>query len=207
VNREHAKLYFEALYPAVSSAWIAEFRLVAQTKGPVARVWHWAAGCNGLEKALEANERGYHAYLGVNPRRVMGSAKWADIAAVTCLPLDIDHKKTGLSPQIVWDTMKEWEIPPSMVIDSGNGGHLYLLLKEPVTVKAGRRAAQRVCLALESDEIGDPTRVLRVPGSVNWKHPPTWCYLRALDGHRYTLEQINAALDDVGVPVIDLETA
>ena len=202
---EHARAFFNALFPEVGPNWIAEFRLLppAGIRAEIARVWHFAHACNGLDVALEANARGYHAYLGVNPRRVMGSAKWADIAAVTVLPLDIDHKKTGISPGAVAADMRAWGLPPSMVIDSGNGGHLYLLLDRPYAVDEARLVAERLCIACSSDEVDDPTRIMRIPGTVNWKAPATWAYIREMNGHRYTLAQVTAALDAVNAPVVD----
>lgn len=195
--REHARAFFDALFPTVGTEWLAEFRLIPHDRRAreIVPLWCWGSREHVIGQMLEVNAAGYHAYLGINPRRVMGSGKWSNIAAVTALPLDLDHRKTGVSPGAVQRVMTEWGIPPSIVVDSGNGGHLYLLLDQPYDVEEAGTVADFVCRVFRSDNVDDPVRIMRIPGTVNWKEPPSWCYLRELNNRRYSLDEITRAID------------
>jgi hypothetical protein len=58
-------------------------------------------------------------------------------------------------------------------------------------------------LGTGSDRVFNYNRIARLPGSVNFKTPPTLCYLTSVDpGRRYSIQQISAALDSMGIPAV-----
>ncbi|MBL8812524.1 MAG: DUF3987 domain-containing protein [Planctomycetaceae bacterium] len=122
-----------------------------------------------------------------------GRGKQEDIAGIVALWADVDFvgdAHTGKSlPTDESDferLLAELPLRPSMIVDSGHGRHLYWLLHEPWLftddsertqaahlAKAWHElvctAAQRLGWSLEN--LGDLTRVLRLPNTVNRKHP------------------------------------
>lgn len=122
-----------------------------------------------------------------------GRGKQEDIAGIVALWADVDFAgdaHTGKSlPTDESDferLLAELPLRPSLIVDSGHGRHLYWLLHEPWLfaddcertraahlAKAWHElvcsAAQRLNWSLEN--LGDLTRVLRLPNTVNRKHP------------------------------------
>lgn len=122
-----------------------------------------------------------------------GRGKQEDIAGIVALWADVDFAgdaHTGKAlPADEADFQRllaELPLRPSLIVDSGHGRHLYWLLHEPwlFTDDSERtRAAhlakawhELVCTAAERlgwslENLGDLTRVLRLPNTVNRKHP------------------------------------
>ena len=70
-------------------------------------------------------------------------------------------------------------LPPSMIVESGGGLHPYWLLTQPLYLKRELSAAKRwlrhvaTSVADVVDEaVSEPARVLRIPGSLNFKYDP-----------------------------------
>lgn len=168
------------------------------------RRWHYHAACGGLDQILELNAAGWNAFVGVNPRASISDGKRRNIVGVSALPLDIDTKKTGAQVDRIVAMLAQIGLPPNVVVNSGNGGHLYLLLDRFETPDTAEPVGKRLVQWTNTDHVWDATRVLRLPGTVNWKTPPTPCYLAHVDGNRYTLAAIVAALDAAGARPVDV---
>lgn len=155
-----------------------------------------------LAEAREVNSRGAAISVGVNPR-VRQSGKNTDVEFRVALVADIDPPNLELGSHAL-DRLSQAGLAPSAVVLSGRGWHLYYLLASPVPNDARSAAvARRLCCFLHSDHVHDAARVLRLPGTWNWKNPsrPLPCWLQYLEPHRrYSLEQVEAALDAVGAP-------
>lgn len=150
--------------------------------------------------AVSTNTEGYSVFVGVNPRKAMSGFE-ADVPYVHALPLDLQPERTSI--QEVFDKLTACGVPPSITAWSGNGAHAYLLLDAPTEPHAAKLVSERLCKATGSDAIFNTNRILRIPGSVNWKQPPRWCYLTGLwPDRRYSLEQITKALDCMGAPAV-----
>lgn len=102
------------------------------------------------------------------------------IAAVNCLYGEYDVKDYG-SKQAIADHIAGAPWPsPSVMVDSGGGLHGYWLLREPWLLDSddARQAAEIVQRAWVQQVIGaDPSvhdlvRILRVPGTRNFKYDP-----------------------------------
>jgi len=157
--------------------------------------------------------------LKANPRR-RGTA--ADVIALVALWLDIDQKAEnkvgGLQDPAAF--LDKLPLSPSVVIGSGHGLHAWWLLDEPFVLHSheDRNRARAITqrwyhlarnLASLENATLDPThdlaRVLRVPGTTNWKDPEHPCpveLLRCNNGRRYPLSDIEQVLDITGAPLI-----
>ena len=108
-------------------------------------------------------------YFGVAPRkRASVSGKKKDVAKVSSLWIDLDAKgKTNF--RSLRKRAQRFLLPPSYVVHSGGGYHVYWMLEEPVGIdeaEDGLKALQRF---FGSDHVTDASRVLRVPGTLNHK--------------------------------------
>jgi hypothetical protein len=71
--------------------------------------------------------------------------------------------------------------PPALIVESGTPGHLhaYWPLKEPTDLTDDRQRTRfvdnlrRVQRAVGSDAVADVARIMRMPGTLNWKHCTT----------------------------------
>lgn len=131
----------------------------------------------------------YHGLGTVDNPSGRGTAD--EVLSISALWCDIDcqseaHQFDNLPRTIdeAVSLLAEMPLPPSIVVDSGNGIHGYWLLSEPwiIADEADRAAAKRlakgwhglVCQLGEGhgwdlDNLGDLARVLRTPGTVNPK--------------------------------------
>lgn len=164
-----------------------------------------------LEQAVAAAERldlTENAFFGVGLRRARlqhGRGAEQDISAIPGVWLDLDygsaHKRQDLPPsaEAAREVLESLELQPSALVDSGAGLHAYWIFREPWTLESAeerQRAAQLVqavqahvdqalgCWGLDATH--DLPRVLRVPGTHNWKYhdrPPV--QLLYLETRRY----------------------
>lgn len=124
---------------------------------------------------------------------------WADVD----FDGETDHKKHGLpSRQRVEDVLlgEGAEYPPTLVVHSGGGLHLYWLFDEPLEVNDAESVAGlswgwqeyvRQQLGASMDSTHDLARVLRVPGTWNNKtRPSSQARLVTSDGPRWDFEDI-----------------
>jgi hypothetical protein len=120
--------------------------------------------------------RGYDVYVGVcprvapeGPRRKLGKDAIEQVGAVW---VDLDSKVEGASSQVLLDTC-------DIVVSTGNGWHGYKILSSPKLCKSSR---ERTTLEYRirdfadkllpgTDNVSNLDRILRVPGTLNWKNP------------------------------------
>lgn len=202
-SREHAEAFLRLLHPAPAVDSIVEFRLLGGSE-PIS-LWHWDERCTALDRVLALNDRGFHTYIGVNPRRTMGGGRLENIAAVTVIPIDIDWAKTGLRPDSIDEIMRKVGLRPSVSVVSGGGAHFYLLLDRPYSIEETKPTIARVIHCFGGDRITkSPVQIMRLPGTTNWKDPASLCYLHEWTGHRYSIDEINAKLDAANAPALRL---
>ncbi len=133
-----------------------------------------------------------------------GRGKAKDVAAIGALWADIDLLGPGRDKKPLPATLDDAQgilerLPhaPSMLVHSGHGLHAYWVLKEPwvFDTDGERDQAARlakgwhgtVCAAAESlgwhlENLGDLTRVLRLPGTLNHKGTPP-AEVRVIESH------------------------
>lgn len=194
-----------------------------QPKSPNASRWaktvdEMCAAVHAAESACE----GWHIYAGVLPRaKTHGRTKRggvADTSALLALWVDIDiagpgHKTTGKLPRDTAEALRLVEkigVPASMLVHSGGGIHAYWILKEAwqFDTPAARDEAATLerawlrtfqihaaTMGLVVDPTFDLARVLRVPGTTNWKgETPTECRLLHNNGNRYDPDELRAVI-------------
>ena len=117
--------------------------------------------------------RGYDVYVGVCPRaapegpgRKLGKESIEQVGAVW---IDLDSKVPGSSLDLLNDC--------DIVIHTGNGWHGYVMLpavancrntKDRTAIESKIRSWQN-SIILGTDPVGNVDRILRVPGTINWK--------------------------------------
>lgn len=110
-------------------------------------------------------------YFGVCPRKGEGKARLNDILCSYSVWIDVDaadeDERTAARKRI-----KDFPLPPSIVVSSGRGFHVYWLLRKPTkkwdTFSKVIKAFEKM---FKADRTGDRTRVLRVPGTMHTKDP------------------------------------
>ncbi len=117
--------------------------------------------------------RGYDVYVGVCPRvapegpgRKLGKDAIEQVGAMW---VDLDAKVPGSSKEIL-DTC-------DIVVSTGNGWHGYKIAPKPARVSSARDRANIEAkirsfantLLVGTDNVSNVDRILRVPGTINWK--------------------------------------
>jgi len=136
---------------------------------------HWLPA----EKAASApNGAKLDTYFGVNPtlesKKAHERALISDICAVNCLFAEFDGKDYP-SKDDALRYVESLQPEPSVIIDSGGGYHLYWLLRDTFEIRNEQeRQYIRDVLArwvefVKGDVVKDLARVLRVPGTHNYK--------------------------------------
>jgi hypothetical protein len=120
-------------------------------------------------------------YFGVALRKTgTKTGKKEDIHAVTALWADVDVVKLGWDMKLTLGALKQHELRPSVIVNSGYGYHLYWLLEKPLILSTDPLARRNEIELVENDmralatvfsgdNTVDVTRVLRMPGSWNTK--------------------------------------
>ena len=125
----------------------------------------------GRSKYLDAYP-GYNHYFGVATRADDSSGALENCLHLPALFVDIDRKAgTDLS------RVETCQCPPSAIVESGGGWHLYWLLREPLDLLTELSLACRRLQGLAAAVGGDPAcaepaRILRRPGTLNFKYKP-----------------------------------
>lgn len=166
----------------------------------------------GITSASEhADKLGTDVYFTVCAHdRTEGCRNSASATFAPALWVDLDFEKAPGDgyPTIgqARTTLPALGVPPSVVVDSGRGWHLYWLLDEPMPASEAaalcwrwqeyvRRSLPAHC---RLDSTADAARVLRVPGTVNGK-----CQRQVeatqTDGRRYSAEELAGLLDELGI--------
>lgn len=136
-----------------------------------------------LEWLAEKNKK-HNIYFSVNPttKAMAKKALREDIAAMTCLHVDIDPRpgqefaaERQRALAMLTDKLPESVPPPTWIIDSGGGYWGFWTLKEPFPIEASSakyEEAKRYNLQLEvlfdGDNCHNVDRIGRLPGTVNY---------------------------------------
>lgn len=131
-----------------------------------------------------------------------------NVHQLKALWFDIDFKGGLSDPREVVAALREFSkrtgVPaPSILVHSGNGVHVYWPFTEPVPYERWRGMADRLKelahehnLPADTACTGDPCRVLRPPGTRNWKEPdnPKPVVFLYSDGRTYDPGALEVAL-------------
>ena len=156
------------------------------------RWWIPPADYPHVEPTLRGlNGTDWEMYFGVNARTDRASTEDA-VKTVRVFYADVDAPSRV--PGSAGKNPTEGTVPPpTVVVDSGHGQHLYWVLREPVEVTPENRpllkAVNRgLALAVGGDPVCcDLARILRLPSFTNWKAPAAEVRLLQLTDRRYDL--------------------
>jgi hypothetical protein len=125
------------------------------------------------------------------------------IAALNCLYADFDAKDFGGSLDATLAHVRGLAVQPSVIVASGGGFHTYWLLDEPFVLDTPEKRARAVDVQARwqafvrgDKNAKDIARVLRVPGTLNYKYSPPRpvTFVEQDYGRTYTLDALAATL-------------
>jgi hypothetical protein len=130
------------------------------------------------EWAQRENKPGRSVYDSVNLFRDGADRRNLNtVAALTCLHADIDLKDVAEGREDVIKRIRAMPLPPSKVIDSGHGLHVYYIFREPIPVEDAEAATARELRTQLTEYLGADRQVnqdaalMRRPGTTNSKIP------------------------------------
>lgn len=139
-------------------------------------------------------------YFGVAERAESKGHGTQNLRALNALFVDIDFKDTPEARARA--ILAAFPLPPSAIVASGGGLHVYWLLSEPLYLNNGAAPRGKAILRTLAKEVSadlgsaEPAHILRVPGTLNHKYsPPRPVILEHVDAsRRYALDQLLAVL-------------
>jgi hypothetical protein len=216
-----ARTYLEDLYGSADTGYfsLAEFRGPA----PTAISWFPVSDVSGAARLIAAAaDEGRTVYAGMGlrtaplPRGRRGGAD--SVCGILGIWGDVDyrdplaHKREDLpsTPEAALAIIREaTPLPPSMIVDSGFGFYPLLLFREfwhfddaderaraaPILRRYNQALGAKAGDA-HVDPAGDLARVLKVPGSINWKVAGDPRPVRIIHdgGPRYTVDELEEML-------------
>lgn len=122
-------------------------------------------------------------YFGVHPSSVSKGPRErteiVNIQAINCLYADMDSKDHEDSKELAAAHVKVLDPQPSIVVDSGGGYHCYWLLTKPFILDTALKTEiasgiQRQWVRYVGGDLAvhDLARILRLPGTLNYKYDP-----------------------------------
>ena len=145
-----------------------------------------------------------NVFYSVNPRR-KGGGKKVDVTSVRTFWADLDFKHFPDGEAGAWAALRSFPLPPTCVVHSGQGLHVYWNLTAPLritgpddpTIGRVEGLLSRLYAHLGGlDSVQDLSRVMRLPGSFNRKSDPPLpvTIVEHNPGTHYRLEDFEALL-------------
>jgi hypothetical protein len=167
---EQARHFFASLlYPLVANERV-EIRHKKPGEGQPMRRRFYA---DPVEAARDAVALGLHeeVYAGVAPRLGEHGTK-ASVTRLRALWADLDIT-AGYTYTSRIEQLTELTYHHSILVWTGGGWHAYWLLRDPAEgpdeLDRAEYAMRRIAEGLQGDPVHDRSRILRVPGTFNWK--------------------------------------
>jgi hypothetical protein len=157
-------------------------------------IYFGVSPCTSIPETNAAGER-------KPPSKVRG--RKAYIAALNCLYAEFDAKDFGGSLDATLAYIRSLAVQPSVLVASGGGYHCYWLLDEPFVLDTPEKRARAVDVQarwqafVRGDKAAkDIARVLRVPGTLNYKYEPARpvTFVEQDYSRTYTLDALAATL-------------
>lgn len=194
---QHAVTAISLLHRAPSDMRLIEITALGPKQRPVKR--YFTDIMLAADFALDMNAARLSVFCAINTRNAFSGFEH-NVPEMTAMALDLQPERTSIERVSAW--LGSIGIAPTAQTASGFGAHMYFLLSEAAEPYKAKLVWERLCKVTRSDAIFNTNRILRLPGSLNWKkNPPRWCYFTDLHVDRqYTIQQIDQALDLVGAP-------
>ena len=171
-----------------------------------------AISSSGLDDLIWDNGSFYDLYYSavtmIRPEKGRGGLR--HVKEVPGVWVDLDVKPGSFDDQEqAMQLLRDCPLPPTAIVLTGSGGiHAYWRLDVPAGTEEGRELNLRWWCLLTSivypisiDRLVDPSRVLRVPGSIRWPkkfdQTPKRVTLHYTNDVSYSAEQIRLATQDI----------
>ncbi len=135
------------------------------------------------------------AFAGVLPRSEKGRGTADSVESGGVLWADIDDKDHNGSRAAVWTLVRSLPVPPSVVVQSGGGLHLYFFLNTEYPAEEIAEMNERIAKKCGGDSCHDKARILRLPTSFHQKNPDNVQFVRFVEYD----ESIEYTLDELGL--------
>ena len=190
-----------------------QIHLTAIVPDGLTSAWDFGADTTSAIKwALEQNGEGKNVYFSVNRIRPGVNKKPAkpDIVAVRFAHVDIDPPKDNISwePQHAYKSLINSPAPPAFINWSGNGWQAFWRIEDGVKPGEIEEINSGIIAQFGGDRgTHDVSRLLRVPGTVNWpskkkmelgRTPQLAKIAQKDDGSVYSLLELKTAFPDQG---------
>jgi hypothetical protein len=197
-QQQQAELFFEQLFHQLAAKERVEVRHKLPGESQTMRRRFYA---DPVEAARDAVALGLHeeVYAGVAPRLGETGTK-ASVTRLRALWADLDFK-AGYTHTSRIEQLTELPHHHSILVWTGRGWHAYWLLREPAEgpdeLDRAEYAMRRIAEGLQGDPVHDRSRILRVPGTFNWKsgEPRPVVIEHYYPDRRYGLEELEAMVE------------
>ena len=175
------------------------------------------------KKAIELSDTGFDVYFGVNlmdkapARNARVKAEYVTLQTATVADIDIlggEHADPDKYPTNIDMAKRFLPFPVSVMVDSGYGLHPYCLYETPITITAENRSDvtkrnKKFIDAIRSragkyakavDSVHDLPRVLRMPGTYNYKlgrENAPLCHIIEVNDLRFTPSNLDEKLSKI----------
>ncbi len=122
-----------------------------------------------LARTMDAKE--WDVYYGVLPRMEPKGTAEAVSRTADVLWADLDAKGETTKANAL-QSLIDYDIPPAVIVDSGHGYHAYWKLAKSIPTSRATLIMRGLAKHLNGDAVYDAPRILRVPGTTNWKDTP-----------------------------------
>ena len=223
-NREQAKQFLEFLFKNSKKGFV-EIRPIRQNK-VLQQYFDISDGLDSVIEAISDVVGTFNVFVGIQLRD-KESGKDSDIRYLSTFWADIDAKDFDGNKNLALQSLDNFSLRPSMVIDSGNGYHAYWILNDPIDLKKDSVRAEITKLSrlihyvVKADSTYNLSRILRMAGTPNIKNPngtngseisenpADWkmCSIHSLDySITYNLNDVKKALEGVEIQADSYET-
>jgi hypothetical protein len=140
-------------------------------------------------------------FFGVLSRREPGKGKAEDIIASFVVWVDLDFKDFAGGEAEARKRLTEFPVKPSIVVRSGHGLHAYWIMREPTAPDELSAISRGLAHVLGGDHTFDAARILRMPGTNNWKDPehPILVEIESLEPERaFNPDELKEAVEMCG---------
>lgn len=155
------------------------------------------------QQLIDYNSVGYNIYYLPNYPALLESGSPVDGTMIDTFDwvfVDMDLKdEVYLNKDSFIETIASINIPPTKIVDSGNGVHVYWRVSN-LDAQSYLRFQRRLMRLLNTDEaVGQLFQLMRAPGSINTKNQnkPVPCELLFEDTTIYTAEELDKLLPPI----------
>lgn len=179
-TREFLIRHFYPAHVKLGQDFLIEFRFMNSAGATLSHFCRFDEISEIIEGPLLMNEEeGWHVHFGINPRPLSRDKKEGDISEFLCfwVDLDVGEDKPHKTLKEAEARVATFPLPPTRIIYSGGGLHVYWYLLEPITIESSdqREKLKTILRGLIHRLAGDPSgssleRVMRLPGTINHKN-------------------------------------